>query len=149
MEIKLVGGRIEAGTVDFDEMIEEMLATGNIRVYDSDDNDVTATYDFKLVGTPLTVKQRFVQITAGSAEKIYDGSALKSEEYSITGGKLAGGHSIKKCYISGEQTGVGTSANCILSVVIVDANGNNVTGNYSTEFIDGILEVLEDPQDKN
>lgn len=149
LEVELTGGRVEAGSIDFEEMLADMLASGKIHVYNSNNEDVTSSYDFKFVGNPLTVKQRFIQITAGSAEKIYDGTPLKSGEYSITGGKLAAGHSIKSCSIFGEQTEIGTDSNEILSVMIVDAKGNDVTSNYNTEFIDGILEVVKDPQEEN
>ena len=147
--IKLTGGRTEAGSVDFDEMLEDMLLDGNIKVYDANNQDVTSSYDFKFVGTPLTVKERFVQITAGSAEKIYDGTPLKSDEYIITGGKLASGHTIKRCYFTGEITEVGVEQNIITGIMIVDAKGNDVTDNYNIELVDGVLEVLPDPQDKN
>ena len=149
LDLKLSGGLIEAGVIDFDELLETIVALDSIHVYDENGNDVTYRYDFKFVGTPLTVTERALQITAGSASKYHDGEPLTYNEYKITGGSLARGHSIKACIVSGSVTDVGTTINIISDVVIVDENGNNVTSNYDIDTVSGVLEVLENPQENN
>ena len=120
------------------------MANGRIHVYDENGDDVTESFDFKFVGTPLTVTARALQITAASAEKHYDGKELKAEEYSITGGSLARGHSIKKCVVLGSITDVGESSNIVSTVIIVDANGVDVTDNYDIDKVYGTLKIIEE-----
>ena len=146
LDFKLEGGLTDVGSLDFDELLDTLILNDKIHVYDENGNDVTSRFDFLLVGTPLTVTPKALELTAGSAEKYYDGEPLTSNEYQITGGALARGHSIKECAIIGTVTDVETVTNRIVKVVIVDQNGKDVTDNYNLTFIDGQLEVLEKPQ---
>ena len=146
LDFKLEGGLTDVGSLDFDELLDTLILNDKIHVYDENGNDVTSRFDFLLVGTPLTVTPKALELTAGSAEKYYDGEPLTSDEYQITGGALARGHSIKECAIIGTVTDVETVKNRIVKVVIVDQNGKDVTDNYNLTFIDGQLEVLEKPQ---
>jgi uncharacterized protein YnzC (UPF0291/DUF896 family) len=144
----LEGGRTEPGQVDLAEIMDGGLQKGNIHVYDQDGNDVTGKYLFELVGTPLTVTQRAVQITAGSSEKYYDGDPLCTYDYNITGGSLASGHYISQISFTGEITEVGTAVSSIErdSIVIMDYQGNDVTSYYIIETVDGTLTVLDELQ---
>lgn len=144
LDLRLEGGLTDVGVIDFEELLEELLANGRIHVYDENGDDVTESFDFKFVGTPLTVTARALQITAASAEKHYDGKELKAEEYSITGGSLARGHSIKKCVVLGSITDVGESSNIVSTVIIVDANGVDVTDNYDIDKVYGTLKIIEE-----
>ena len=148
LEMILEGGRTEPGQVDLAEIMDGVLQKGNIHVYDENGNDVTGKYIFELVGTPLTVTQRAVQITAGSQEKYYDGDPLVNYDYSITVGSLANGHYISQISFTGEITEVGTAVSSIErdSIVIMDYQGNDVTSYYIIETVDGTLTVLDELQ---
>ena len=149
LDLKLEGGITEVGSIDLEILLEQLLEKGNIHVYDGLGNDVTEKFDFVFVGTPLTVTQKKIQITAGSSEKVYDGTALTDNTYSITSGGLARGHKIESVKIYGSITDVGTTNNTIGTVKIIDANGKDVTDNYDIERIDGALKVIEDEQNAN
>ena len=146
LDLRLEGGRTEVGSLDFSELLEQLILNDRIHVYDENGVDVTARYDFVLVGTPLTVTERALELTAGSAQKYYDGEELTLNEYKITGGSLAKGHKISVCKIVGSVTDVDSVSNRIMYVVIVDQNGEEVTENYNISYIDGVLEVLDNPQ---
>ncbi len=112
-----------------------------------DDVDVTENYniDYSAKGT-LTVTQRPITVTADSAEKEYDGTALTKDTASITSGTLVSGHTLAEVEVVGTQTDIGTSANTIKenSVKITDASGNDVTENYKITLADGTLEVTNE-----
>ncbi len=81
-------------------------------------------------------------ITADSDSKLYDGTELKKESYTVTGG-LAEGDSIESVSVTGSQTEVGSSENVAREAKIVDAEGEDVTENYAITYIAGTLEVKE------
>lgn len=151
-------GLSEAGVIDFDEMLLDVLSRGVLKVYRVDENgeiieDATDLFEFKFVGNPLTLNQAELVLTAGSAKKCHDETPLTNNTYTITGGALAEGHVIKECKVVGSITDVGREYNVIIDVVIVDMNNLNeygnpidVTDNYNISTIKGILEVFEDEQ---
>lgn len=76
-------------------------------------------------------------------EKVYDGTPLKLDDslndVSLQKGKLAQGHTAKYEF-SGSQTNVGTSMSD-MTVKIYDADGFNVTGDYSIKVVGAPLTV--------
>ena len=106
--------------------------------------DVTASYTITYVDGTLTVTAREITITAGSAQKYYDGTALTDSGYTLTSGTLAAGQTIKSVTVTGSQTLVGLSGNVANNAVIVTGTGDeeaDVTANYDISYIDGTLEV--------
>ena len=110
------------------------------------DTDVTGRYTITVVPGKLTVKARPITVTAASASKIYDGSALTRASWSVTSGKLVSGHKLS-AKVVGSQTQPGSSANSISknSIKIKDAKGNDVTANYSVKTATGTLTVSNNP----
>ena len=106
------------------------------------DIDVSENYEITVIPGGLTVKPREITLTADSASKPYDGTALEKDGFAVTSGSLPDGHSISAA-VKGSQTQVGSSANRIdpSSVVITDSSGNDVTANYSVTLKDGTLTV--------
>lgn len=111
-------------------------------------------FEFKFIGTPLTMNKAELVLTAGSASKVHDGTPLTYNYYTITGGGLAEGHTIKSCKVVGSITDVGEEDNTIIDVVIIDTMHKDlygqpidVTDNYHIQIIDGVLEVFEDEQE--
>ena len=95
----------------------------------------------------LTIKPRKYIITAESAEKVYDGTALTAEGYTTTG--LADGDVLDSVTVTGSQTEVGNSDNVPSNANIVrpaptqdDPNHvDDVNGNYDITYVNGTLKV--------
>ncbi len=94
----------------------------------------------------LTIKPRKIIIDTGSAEKVYDGQPLTSQEYTISGDGLAENHKINLITI-GSQTLPGESFNSIdmNKLYIEDSEGNVFNeGQYIIEKINyGVLKVVD------
>ncbi|MBQ9521835.1 MAG: hypothetical protein IJR72_04610 [Oscillospiraceae bacterium] len=78
-------------------------------------------------------------ITANSGTKVYDGNPLTVSTCTHSG--LRDGDSIESVTVTGSQTNAGSSANVPGGAVILDRNGENVTGQYDITYINGTLEV--------
>ncbi|MBQ5363224.1 MAG: transglutaminase domain-containing protein, partial [Clostridia bacterium] len=116
--------------------------TPTCRVLDAQGNDVTAEYDLRISAGVLRVSAIRLTMVTDSAEKVYDGKALRAEHFTLSEGELAAGQSIVSYQIKGSQTNVGVSDATVTDIVIVDANGRNVTANYQITIIPGTLRVL-------
>ena len=99
--------------------------------------DTSVTHDFTVTARPL-------EITADSDSKVYDGTALENDGYSITGGSLADGQTLDSVTVTGSQTEVGSSDNVPSDAVIL-ANGTDVTANYNITYVNGTLTVEAAP----
>ena len=88
-------------------------------------------------------------LSASSANKVYDGSALTppAPGYTVTGGSLAAGESITGISVTGSQTQYGSSQSVITtgSTVIKKADGTETTSNYQLTLNPGTLEVTAQP----
>ncbi|MDE6869005.1 MAG: transglutaminase-like domain-containing protein [Clostridia bacterium] len=115
-----------------------------IKIVDANGGDVTYKYKINSSYGLLSVSAREITVTAGSAEKMYDGTPLTCNEYGLSSGALAVGHRAD-VVVSGSNNGkAGTAENKIQSVKIVDASGNDVTANYKITTINGLLTVYPD-----
>ncbi|MDO4176116.1 MAG: InlB B-repeat-containing protein [Bacillota bacterium] len=93
--------------------------------------------DGELEITPVSTK---IVITAESASKMYDGTALENDGFTYTEGVLVNGDRLT-AVVEGSQTNFGSSAN-VVSSYAVTRDGKDVTGNYSFgESVDGTLTV--------
>ncbi len=103
----------------------------SIRVTDRDGADVSYLYDFKVNAGTLHIKKPFtVTLNTGSAEKIYDGTALEQSEYLLVT-ELIEGHVVTgvnpvKLVEAGEKANK-------LTLIVNDQSGRDVSQNY--EFI--------------
>ena len=116
--------------------------TPTCRVLDGSGNDVSAEYDLRVSAGILRVNAISLTIVTDSAEKVYDGKALRVDHFTLTKGELAEGQSIVSYQIKGSQTNVGVSDATVSDIVIVDAEGRNVTANYQIIIVPGTLHVL-------
>ncbi|MBO5365230.1 MAG: VWA domain-containing protein, partial [Peptococcaceae bacterium] len=82
-----------------------------------------------------------ITITADSATKVYDGTALTKNSYTNT--ELAAGDSIESVTVTGSQTVVGKSDNVPSAAKIVNAKGEDVTASYDITYVNGTLEVTK------
>jgi hypothetical protein len=109
---------------------------------------VTVTYDnvnfdiqnIDLVQALLTIDTRPLTITAASADKVYDGTALTTDTYTVsaTPGLREGDRLIATVF--GTQTAVGTSASTITDHQIL-RGATDVTKSYAVSYEDGTLTV--------
>ena len=94
--------------------------------------------DFSYV--PISFDQRKIEVTAGSAEKIYDGTDLTCDDFFVSLGSVAEGHRIEVT-TQGVIAEPGSEENEIVSVKIFDQNHKNVTENYDISMKNGSLTV--------
>ena len=117
---------------------------GSVTVRDGE-RDVTAHYSIRLVDGTLTVKgpasPTAITITMKSAEKTYNGTALSSDAYEITSGKLAEGDTLKIVKITGEQTDAGESS--VTATFNILRGSVNVTDLYTITVVPGKLTVKQ------
>ncbi len=103
--------------------------------------DVNESVTNRAEYVPISIKKRQIEVTAGSAVKVFDGEPLESDEYFISLGTLVAGDTLT-AITDGEQTKEGKSANEIISATVIDKDGNNVTHNYKIIPVGGILTVI-------
>ena len=108
-------------------------------------NSVTNNFNITFEDGILEILPRFLELTANSDSKPYDGTPLTNNGFEITDGSLVSGHSLS-ALVYGSQTEIGTSDNVIdeRSIVITDANGFAVKlENYDISCVNGSLEVRQ------
>ena len=103
--------------------------------------DVTASYTIRYVNGTLEVTNQTVTITADSASKTYDGTALTKDSYTSEG--LASGDIIESVTVTGSQTVAGSSNNVPSAAVIKNAAGEDVTASYTIRYVNGTLTVTK------
>ena len=95
-------------------------------------------YDVLAYTGKVNVAKKDATITADSASKTYDGTALTKDSYNATG--LISGDSVMAATVSGSVTNAGTADNEISEATI--SNGtDNVTANYNIKYVKGMLTV--------
>ena len=125
-----------SGLVDGETATVE--ATGSITDVGSTENTYSISWDSadsgnytvsESLGTlRVTAQTSPVTLTAASADKIYDGTALTNS--SVTAEGLPSGFTVNTT-VSGSQTDAGNSANTIDSYTIYNSNGKDVTDYFS------------------
>ena len=117
----------------------------NVGDYTINQGTVTAGANYAITynSANLTIGQKNLTITAGSAEKVYDAAALTKDTYTNT--ELAFNDTIESVTVSGSQTVKGESSNVPSAAVIKSGNGDNVTANYNITYTNGTLKVTEKP----
>lgn len=104
--------------------------------------DVTGNYAIEIIPGKLTVEQRPLYVTTGSAEKLYDGQPLVCEEYSVQAPQeksgLLEGHTLSLAQLCA-ATDAGDTQN-LLRFSVFDGE-RDVTGNYSVFYDAGTLHI--------
>lgn len=128
------GSRTDVGTVE---------NSFSVTIKDGNGADVTDYYEIEYQPGTLTVEAADLFIASAGAEKVYDGTPLTSEEYSVTSGTLALGHRIEATFGS-SITDAGTALN-EFAVKVLDENGEDKTYNYDLILTSGVLTVTRRP----
>ena len=110
----------------------------NVSIADASGKDVTDHYKINRICASLTVTHKIVTVTANSATKSYDGTALIDTGFTIDGN--VDGYTVSVT-VSGSQTNIGYSDNVVQRVAIKDKSGVDVTSNFSIDCINGKLYV--------
>ena len=139
-EGSLLPGHTMTVTTDTPRGIGTHLNYFTVRILNEKGEDVTSHYYIKKQCGTVKISPVYLVVKAGDAQKAYDGTPLTCNEASVIG-SLCSGHVIKEIVISGSQTEIGRSENVVVKIVILDAEGNDVTGNYSIEYVAGVLKV--------
>ncbi len=103
------------------------------------ERDVSYNYDIEYLFGTLYVHGEMLNIVTESAEKVYDGTPLTAEKWTLTSGRLAQGHTLSVTVL-GEQKDIGSSDN-VATCVVTAADGSNVTDMYEAVFAFGTLTV--------
>lgn len=90
----------------------------------------------------LTITPKPLTITADSDTKVYDGTPLTKDSYTIDG--LMAGDVIESVVITGSQTNAGSSNN-VPSAAVVKKGDEVVNANYEITYTNGTLEVTKKP----
>ncbi len=138
------GHEMKAQPVGERTIVGESKNTLSVVITDQSGNDVTDNYDIRVNEGKLTINPIVLTFATDSAEKIYDGSVLKSPGYKLISGQLVPGHRML-CSAVGMITDVGEAENT-LSVTILDQYGTIVTtGGYKIVVEHGTLKVTPRP----
>lgn len=112
------------------------------KILDGKGNDITENYEVECVPGKLIVMKVKITIESASAEREYDGSALKAEKCWISSGQLVDGHrlvakGIGKTSLSEEDGGDPIN---YIEYAIYDENGKEVSKIfYDIELVYGQL----------
>jgi len=119
-------------------------ATYKVTVY-KNGQDCTDHYLISANYGKLTVTERTMTFTAGSATKKYDGEPLYCDELIYDPALLADGDYVADYVIEGAsgspQTAIGYQSNVIRTLVIKNSRGEDVTKCYILKFNSGLLTV--------
>ena len=133
--------KVDAG--EYENKVSDVVIT------DPRGNDVTDQFKITTEDGKLTIDKRSVTITAGSAEKEYDGSALTADQANpkFTTDGFVDGQGISNVTVEGSQTQCGTSASTIKDNSWKFQTGTN-GDNYSVTVKPGTLTVKHRSDDK-
>ena len=115
------------------------------------DEPLTQNYDITYVYGRLEVTPRPITLTANSQTRMYDGTALYDDGFSVeefdiesNRGRIEG-HEIN-AIVEGSITNVGDVSNIIVKESVVITSGErDVTRNYDISLVDGTLTVIHRP----
>ena len=115
----------------------------DVIITDADGQDITSLYKYIYNFGSVEVNAKRLVLKAASASMMYDQTTLVCNEYTIAEGALVEGDTIVQCEVIGSQPIPGTSPNVVdlLSVVIKNSLGEDVTEYYHLSSLDGTLTV--------
>ncbi|MEL7655722.1 MAG: S-layer homology domain-containing protein, partial [Bacillota bacterium] len=139
-----------------DDWFTEIPSFKNVTVTEGAIVNVKVTnpnYEDRTGRGTVTIKARPIEITADSASKTYDGTALTANTWKLTSGTLATGGAITSVTVTGSQITVGESPNVPSAAKIMERysvpsiaeiqeyEGIDVTSNYAITYVNGMLTV--------
>ncbi len=115
---------------------------GGYKVTDPNDNDVTEEFSISVAKGTLNIKPAEVTVTAGSATRPYNGSALTAAEaeHKFTADGFVGEDGIESAMVDGSITNVGDTDSNVVQDNVVFKDGTKAS-NYDITYKPGKLEV--------
>lgn len=110
----------------------------NIFEYTLNPGTNAANYNIAMVEGTLTITPVAIELTANSDSKVYDGTALTADGYTISKGSFVGEEGLESVTVEGSQTQVGSSSNTITGHTLKD---NTLEENYTITYKAGTLQV--------
>jgi uncharacterized repeat protein (TIGR02543 family) len=131
--------------------VTDIRATGSVTHVADNEVTNTITYtegeSFKASNYTITVEEGklsitpvAIELTADSASKPYDGTALTNNGYTITSGEFVGEEGLESVTVAGSQTLVGSSSNAITGYALKD---NTAANDYTITTKPGTLTVTD------
>ena len=128
---------------DFKDTVDGNNTIASVTITNAEGVDVTNCYSNivksagKLTVNPIATP---IVVTAGSDNKVFDGTELTKNTYAYTDNVLVSGDMLEAT-ITGSQKFVGTSNNAVSNVKVM-RNGEDITGNYTFgTHVNGTLTV--------
>jgi len=115
----------------------------SVRIVNGRGDDVTAGYKVITEDREVTIKPREITVTVEDAQKVYDGTPLTSDLWTLSHGSLLDGDVLTVSF-SSSQTDVGTAENLALATV-TNADGVVVNEQYKITYVTGTLLVTPRP----
>ena len=117
------------------------IALFKVTVYDELGVDRTNFYKINYKYGGINIIAREITVYADSVERPYNGTALVCDNIVYDQSALAEGDVISSFTVVGSQTNVGKSSNIITSIIITNAQGEDVTAFYVIKTVEGTLSV--------
>ncbi len=138
---KVVSAPTDAGRYSYTVPTELFSVVLN----DGSGADRTHNYEFTFKGNTIEIQGIPVTLTAPGGSKVYDGTPLSAEDFSLSEVKVEFGYGKDEYQVSftlyGSQTGAGTGSLTVQNVQVWDKRGNNVTASASITTVPGKLTV--------
>ena len=128
--------------------IRQMVDAGTNKVWyavEAGDDFESSIYFWVTNYNYVIINPRPLTITAASAAKTYDGTALTAASYEITEGTLAVGDTLASVEVTGSRIAVGESANVVSGAIIRSASATERENDYDITYMDGTLVVTPGP----
>lgn len=140
-----ISGETEGTVTNAETVYSSITDINTVTIFDENGEDISYNYEIEniAVGT-LTVHRREITITAGTAQKVYDGTPLTCAEYGVLSEleiPLVKGH---KTIVTteGSVTDATSGINSISDYSVMSGE-TDVTANYKVECATGTLTVTK------
>jgi hypothetical protein len=117
--------------------------TWTVRIAGADGNETTANYALTIDVGNLVITPRPLTFQSNDSTKVYDGTPLSEDLYTLISGSLAEGDNAAASF-KNTLTKVGSVPNDF-SVVITNSKNEDVTSNYNITYAPGTLSVTARP----
>ena len=124
--------------------VSDTKANNNTFTYTLNENTKPDNYNITTVEGTLTITPVEIELTANSASKKYNGTALMDSGYTITKGAFINDEGLASVTVEGSQTEVGSSENTIKSHTL---KNNTLAENYTITYKPGTLEVTTNDEE--
>ena len=124
--------------------VSDTQTNNNMFNYTLNGNTKPDNYNITKVEGTLTITPVEIELTANSASKKYNGTALMDSGYTITKGAFINDEGLASVTVTGSQMAVGSSSNTITDHTLKD---NTLAENYTITYKTGTLQVTTNDEE--